>query len=60
LQARTVRGPVEAVVTAVDDDSIGVDANHPLAGQTFKLDVEVLDVRLATPEEVQFGVQQPT
>lgn len=60
LQARTVRGPVEALVTAVDDDSIGVDANHPLAGQTFRLEVEVVDVRLATPDEVQFGVRQPT
>jgi FKBP-type peptidyl-prolyl cis-trans isomerase SlyD len=44
-------------VTSVDEDSIGVDGNHPLAGKTFRLDVEVVDVRLATPEEIQFGVK---
>jgi FKBP-type peptidyl-prolyl cis-trans isomerase SlyD len=57
LQARTARGPLDVVVTSVDEDSIGVDGNHPLAGKTFKLDVEVVDVRLATPEEIQFGVK---
>ena len=60
LQAQTARGPLEVVVTAMDADSISVDGNHPLAGKTFKLDVEVVDVRLATPEEIQFGVRQPT
>lgn len=57
LHAQTARGPLEVVVTSVDGDSIGVDGNHPLAGKTFKLDVEVMDVRLATPEEIQFGVR---
>ena len=57
LQAQTARGPLEVVVTSVDADSIGVDGNHPLAGKAFKLDVEVVDVRLATPEEIQFGVR---
>lgn len=59
LQAQTARGPLEVVVTATDGESIGVDGNHPLAGQTFRLDVEVVDVRLATPEEIQFGLKQP-
>lgn len=59
LQAQTARGPLDVVVTAVDGDSISVDGNHPLAGRTFKLDVEVVDVRLATPEEIQFGVRSP-
>jgi FKBP-type peptidyl-prolyl cis-trans isomerase SlyD len=59
LQARTARGPLEVVVTSVDGDGIGVDGNHPLAGKTFKLDVEVIDVRLATPDEIQFGLRAP-
>lgn len=59
LQAQTARGPLDVVVTAVDGDSISVDGNHPLAGRTFRLEVEVVDVRLATPEEIQFGVRQP-
>ena len=57
LRAQTARGPLDVVVTSVDEDSIGVDGNHPLAGKTFKLDVEVVDVRLATPDEIQFGVK---
>ena len=52
-------GPLQVVVTAVDGDTITVDGNHPLAGKPFALDVEVVDVRVATPEEIQFGVQQP-
>lgn len=57
LQAQTARGPLDVVVTSLDDDSIVVDGNHPLAGKTFKLDVEVVDVRLATPDEIQYGVK---
>jgi FKBP-type peptidyl-prolyl cis-trans isomerase SlyD len=56
LVAQTARGPLDVVVTSVDDEAIGVDGNHPLAGKPFKASVEVLDVRLATPEELQFGI----
>jgi len=56
LVAQTARGPLDVVVTAVDDDAIGVDGNHPLAGRPFTASVEVLDVRLATPQELQFGI----
>jgi FKBP-type peptidyl-prolyl cis-trans isomerase SlyD len=56
LQAQTARGPLEVVVTAMDGESISVDGNHPLAGQTFKLEVEVVDVRLATPNWISSGV----
>ncbi len=59
LQAQTARGPLDVVVMSVDGDNIGVDGNHPLAGKRFRLDVEVVDVRLATPEEIQFGVRAP-
>lgn len=56
LQAKTKAGAGLVLVTAVDADSISVDGNHPLAGKDFKLDVEVVDVRLATPDEIQFGI----
>ncbi|QCO67229.1 peptidylprolyl isomerase [Luteimonas yindakuii] len=56
LQAQTARGPLDVVVTAVEADAIHVDGNHPLAGRPFVADVEVVDVRLATPEELQFGL----
>ena len=56
LQAQTERGPLEVVVTAVEADGIHVDGNHPLAGRPFVAEVEVVDVRLATPDELQFGL----
>lgn len=56
LAGETAKGPIDAVVTAVDADTVTVDGNHPLAGRTFVADIEVLDVRLATPQELQFGV----
>ncbi len=42
-------------VTKVDGDDITIDANHPLAGQTLKFDVTIVDVRDATPEELSHG-----
>ena len=56
LTAQTAKGPLEVVVTAIDDDTVTVDGNHPLAGRTVQAQVEVVDVRLATPEEQQFGL----
>ncbi|MGH8032755.1 MAG: FKBP-type peptidyl-prolyl cis-trans isomerase [Luteimonas sp.] len=56
LKAETARGPLDVVVTAIDGDLLTVDGNHPLAGRPFHAEVEVIDVRLATPQEVQFGL----
>lgn len=56
LLAQTARGPLDVAVTGVDADTITVDGNHPLAGKPFRLEVEVLDVRVPTPQELQFGV----
>ncbi|BAE52059.1 FKBP-type peptidyl-prolyl cis-trans isomerase [Paramagnetospirillum magneticum] len=39
-------------VTAVGDRNVGLDGNHPLAGQTLVFSATVTDVRTATPEEV--------
>lgn len=56
LDAQTAKGPLEVVVTAVEGDSVTVDGNHPLAGRSFRAELEVIDVRLATPDEIQFGL----
>jgi FKBP-type peptidyl-prolyl cis-trans isomerase SlyD len=56
LKAQTAKGPLDVVVTAVDADTVTVDGNHPLAGRPFRAQLEVVDVRLATPDELQFGV----
>lgn len=42
-------------VTAVDGDDITIDANHPLAGQTLHFDVEVVEVREGTAQEIEHG-----
>jgi FKBP-type peptidyl-prolyl cis-trans isomerase SlyD len=43
------------VIKEVDDESVKVDFNHPLAGKTLNFEVELLDKREATPEEVSHG-----
>lgn len=42
-------------VVEVNDDSITVDANHPLAGETLYFHVDVREVREATEEELEHG-----
>lgn len=56
LRAQTEKGPLDVVVTALDAEHITVDGNNPLAGRTLRADVEVLAVRVATPQEIQFGL----
>ena len=42
-------------VLAVSDDLVVLDLNHPLAGQTVRFDIKVLDARAATPEELEIA-----
>ena len=42
-------------VTAVEDDKVMMDQNHPLAGETLHFDIEIVDVREATDEELAHG-----
>ncbi|RMF12957.1 MAG: peptidylprolyl isomerase [Gammaproteobacteria bacterium] len=42
-------------VVDVDGDKVIVDANHPLAGLTLYFEVEILNVRDATPDEIASG-----
>ncbi len=42
-------------VTKVGLDSVTVDANHPLAGVELNFDVEVMDVREASNDEISHG-----
>jgi FKBP-type peptidyl-prolyl cis-trans isomerase SlyD len=34
---------------------VHLDGNHPLAGEDLKIAIKVLEVRAASPEEVQHG-----
>jgi FKBP-type peptidyl-prolyl cis-trans isomerase SlyD len=44
---------VALTVLEVEDDTVVVDANHPLAGMTLRYHVKVREVRLATEEEIK-------
>ena len=56
FEAQTEKGDTVAVtVTAVSDDTVTVDGNHPLAGKTLNFDVSVEEVRDATEEELEHG-----
>jgi FKBP-type peptidyl-prolyl cis-trans isomerase SlyD len=47
--------PVPVWVVGVDDKTVVIDFNHPLAGQTLHFEVEVVGVRDATAEELEHG-----
>ena len=55
FQTQSQRGPQVVVVTAVTDESVRVDGNHPLAGQYLNFVVEVTEVRAASEEELAHG-----
>ena len=42
-------------VVSIDGDTVTVDFNHKLAGETLQFSVEVVDVRAATEEEIAHG-----
>lgn len=42
-------------VTQVSDEKVTLDGNHPLAGQDLEFDVEMVDLRDATEEELKHG-----
>ena len=54
MQFQTDKGQV-VTVKEVGAESVTVDANHPLAGVELNFDVEVMDVREATKEEIEHG-----
>lgn len=58
LQAHDGNGLQILTVVSVDDKEVTLDANHPLAGETLHFDVEVIGIREATAEELEFGLNQ--
>jgi FKBP-type peptidyl-prolyl cis-trans isomerase SlyD len=49
------QGMKTATVVKVGKFSVDVDMNHPLAGQTISFDIEIVDIRQATAEELSHG-----
>jgi FKBP-type peptidyl-prolyl cis-trans isomerase SlyD len=44
-----------AVVTEVGDEEVSLDLNHPLAGEVLFFDVDIVNVRDASLEEISHG-----
>ena len=42
-------------ITNIKDNDVYVDGNHPLAGMNLHFDVEIMDIRDATAEELEHG-----
>jgi len=55
LRATTDDGEQTVIVVDVQEEEITVDGNHPLAGIDLKFDVEILEVRDATEDELSHG-----
>jgi FKBP-type peptidyl-prolyl cis-trans isomerase SlyD len=56
FQAQSPEGEALVVtVVELDADTVTVDGNHPLSGMQLHFDVQVVDVRDATGEEIDHG-----
>jgi FKBP-type peptidyl-prolyl cis-trans isomerase SlyD len=55
FRAQTEGGVRLFTVTAIAGDMVTLDGNHPLADRTLHFDVEVIEVRGATVEELEHG-----
>lgn len=55
FHAQTGQGMQVITVTGVEGETITVDGNHPLAGQTLNFDVTIKEVRAASKEELDHG-----
>ena len=55
FEADSEKGPMAVVVKEINDDTVVVDGNHPLAGKVLNFLIVVEDVRAATEEEIKHG-----
>jgi len=55
VQINTEHGPRDVVVIKSGLKTVDVDTNHPLAGKTLTFEIDVIDVRDASQEEIEHG-----
>ena len=53
VQLNTSEGRVPVTVVKAGRHSADIDTNHPLAGQALTFDIEIVDVRPATADELE-------
>ena len=55
VNIQTDEGAKQATVIKAGKFNVDVDTNHPLAGKQLGFDVEIVDVREATADEIAHG-----
>ncbi|KUJ75383.1 peptidylprolyl isomerase [Thiomicrospira sp. XS5] len=55
FEAQSEQGVHSVEITDIQDETVTVDGNHPLAGKDLNFDIEVMGVRDATEEELEHG-----
>lgn len=55
FRATTDDGEQSVIVIDKTDTTVTVDGNHPLSGLALNFDVEIVDVRAATEDEIAHG-----
>lgn len=55
VKINTDNGPRDVTIVKVGKFNVDVDANHPLAGIDLSFDIEIVEVRAASSEELSHG-----
>ena len=55
IMVNTEHGAREVTVVKAGLKTLDVDTNHPMAGKTLNFEIEVMDIREATEEEIDHG-----
>ncbi len=55
FRATTDQGEQSVIVIEIQGDDVVIDGNHPLSGIDLTFDVEILEIRDATEEELAHG-----
>lgn len=55
VQLETEQGPALAVISEIEGEEVTLDLNHPLADTELHFNVEIINVREASQEEIEHG-----
>lgn len=55
VAVNTQNGPWDALVLKVGKFNVDIDSNHPLAGKSLTFEIEIVEVRAATADELAHG-----
>ena len=53
--AHSDHGPIQFTIVEIDEEVVTADFNHQMAGRTLRFEVEVVDIRAASEEELAHG-----